>query len=33
MKSAKKMLNLKKQWKNPFGNGTAAEKILKVIKS
>ncbi|MDD5638798.1 MAG: UDP-N-acetylglucosamine 2-epimerase (non-hydrolyzing) [Candidatus Pacebacteria bacterium] len=33
MKSAKKMLNLKKQWKNPFGNGTAAEKILEVIKS
>jgi len=33
MKLAKKMLNFKKQWKNPFGNGAAAEKILKVIKN
>lgn len=32
LKSAKKMLNSKRQWKNPFGNGLAGEKIIKIIK-
>jgi UDP-N-acetylglucosamine 2-epimerase (non-hydrolysing) len=32
VKSAKKMLNLKKDWKNPFGSGESAEKIIKIIK-
>ena len=32
MKAVKKMVNSKKQWKNPFGNGKAAEEIIKIIK-
>ncbi|MDD3491791.1 MAG: UDP-N-acetylglucosamine 2-epimerase (non-hydrolyzing) [Candidatus Pacebacteria bacterium] len=32
LKSAKKILNSKRQWKNPFGNGLAGEKIIKIIK-
>ena len=32
VKSVKKMINSKKRWKNPFGNGKAAEEIIKIIK-
>ena len=31
-KSVEKMLNSKREWKNPFGNGKAAEEIIKIIK-
>lgn len=30
--SAERMMNIKRKWKNPFGNGKAAEKILEVIR-
>lgn len=29
--ATKKMLNVKKNWSNPFGNGKAGEKIIKII--
>jgi len=32
IESARKMLNSKKQWQNPFGSGKAAEKIIKIIQ-
>jgi UDP-N-acetylglucosamine 2-epimerase (non-hydrolysing) len=32
VKSAKEMLVKGKGWKNPFGDGKAAEKIARVIK-
>lgn len=31
LKSASKMLRVKNDWKNPFGNGHSAEKIIKII--
>ncbi|MCD6195028.1 UDP-N-acetylglucosamine 2-epimerase, partial [bacterium] len=31
LEATKKMLNKKKRWKNPLGNGKAAEKIVEVI--
>lgn len=33
LKAAQKMVNLKRNWNNPFGNGKAAEKIVKIIIS
>jgi len=30
--SARKMLSSNKQWKNPFGSGKTAEKIIKIIQ-
>ena len=31
LKSVNKMINRKKDWKNPFGSGRAGEKIIKII--
>ncbi|RLG11125.1 UDP-N-acetylglucosamine 2-epimerase (non-hydrolyzing) [Candidatus Pacearchaeota archaeon] len=32
LECALKMLNKRKKWKNPFGSGKAAEKIIKIIQ-
>jgi UDP-N-acetylglucosamine 2-epimerase (non-hydrolysing) len=31
LRCAVKMLNKKRNWKNPFGNGRAAEKIIDIL--
>ncbi len=30
--SAKKMINIERNWKNPFGDGNSAKKIIEIIK-
>lgn len=31
LKAALKMLNIRKRWKNPFGDGRASERMLKIL--
>ena len=33
LKASRKMLHKKRQWKNPFGDGKASERILRVVES
>jgi len=32
LECALKMLNKRKKWKNPFGSGKSAEKIIKIVQ-
>ena len=33
LEKAKIMITKKREWKNPFGDGKAAEKIVKIVTS